>query len=459
MEGKLLEKILKRGRVILQTNPSYLDKYTFLGHHPIGAVDYKNSHGPKLTNTKGETFYDSTAYWLTNLIDYKKYPELKNMTDYLGGLAIDAPTMSEMNTPEQAVFTNMMLGFWPKAKHVYIHPSGTLAVNDACWTACAAVAEKKHLKPQDLKGVAFTGAFHGRHDRTADATNPSAKVDFKQYKNRLIRCVAPNVVFGDNGRELKAETKALIDKSLGQVEIALKNPKTAYVIIEYPFQAEGGAEVIEKGVLAKLHILCQKYKKFLILDCVQMGGRSWFTKKGKVFPFTPEVLRYADIITFGKIFRCCGFMAINPVSLGRGFKEDTMDKNPARIGSTWVGRADQVLSGTAIMETVLQKKLWKNGLRHTQVILKRLAEISKGEVLLKPRGRAEDTAYIGWEFSSREVRDKFVGLMRDKYRILMLGAGEKSIRWGPFLDATDREIKNVLDSIEKCCKELTPASN
>jgi acetylornithine/succinyldiaminopimelate/putrescine aminotransferase len=41
----------------------------------------------------------------------------------------------------------------------------------------------------------------------------------------------------------------------------------------------------------------------------------------------------------------------------------------------------------------------------------------------------------------------------------MLGAGEKSIRWAPFLDATDREIKNILDSIEKCCKELTLASN
>lgn len=448
MEENLLNKILKRGRTILHKNPTYLDKYSFAGHHPIGAIDYRKSHGSKLINTKGETYYDSSSYWLTNIIDYKKYSGLKNMTAYVGGLAIDAPTMSEMNTPEQTAFTDMMMSFWPKARHVYTHPSGTLAVNDACWTACAAVAEKKHLKPQDLKGIAFTGAFHGRHDRSADATNPSPKVDFKQYGGRIIRCVAPNMIFDNNGLEMKAETKALVEKSMGQVEIALKNPKTAYVIIEYPFQAEGGAQVIEKAVLAKLHTLCKKYKKFLILDCVQMAGRSWSINKGKAFPFTPEVLKYADIITFGKIFRCCGFMA-------KGFKGDIMDANPARIGSTWVGRADQVLSGTAIMKMILTKRLWKNGLRHTQTILKRLAEISKGGILLKPRGRAEDTAYIGWEFSSREVRDKFVAVMRDRYHILTLGAGEKSIRWAPFLDASDHEIKYILDSIENCCKELT----
>jgi hypothetical protein len=95
-----LDKILESGRLTLEDKPSFLDKYTYAGHHPIGAIDYKLSHGPVLINTKGEKYYDSTAYWLTNLIDYTRHPELKKMTGYAGRSAFDAPTMSEMNTPE-----------------------------------------------------------------------------------------------------------------------------------------------------------------------------------------------------------------------------------------------------------------------------------------------------------------------------------------------------------------------
>jgi L-lysine 6-transaminase len=455
MSAELLNSILKSGRLTLEQEPSFLDNFSYAGHYPIGAIDYKLSHGPVLINTKGEKYYDSTAYWLTNLVDYTRHPELKCMVAYAGKLAFDAPTMSEMNTPEQAAFTQMMQEFWPSARHIYTHPSGALAVNDACWTASAAVAERNGLKPQEMKGVAFGGAFHGRHDRGADATNPSRKVDFKQYDNRLMRCTAPNVVFGNHGEVLEDETKALVDKSMQEVEAAFKDPKSAYVILEYPFQAEGGAQLIEKDVLRKLHLLCQKYEKFLIADCVQMGGRSWSVDQdGKASPFSPEVLNYADIIAFGKVFRVCGFMALNPVSLDRGFKEDTMDVNAGRYGSTWVGRTDQALTGTAIMETVIKEKLWENGLINTRIILNRLSEISEGNVLIRPRGRAEDTNYIGWDFADKVTRDKFINSMRDEYHILILGAGEKSIRWGPFLDATEAEIKNVLDSIEKCCEKL-----
>jgi 4-aminobutyrate aminotransferase-like enzyme len=453
MSAEHLERILESGRLTLEQDPAFLDKFTYAGHHPIGAIDYNLSHGPVLINTKGEKYYDSTAYWLTNLIDYTRHPELNNMTGYTGKLAFDAPTMSEMNTPEQAAFTQMMLDFWPSARHIFTHPSGALAVNDACWTAAAAVAEKEGLKPREMKGVAFENAFHGRHDRGADATGPSPKVDFRQYENRLVRCTAPNVVFDIHGKVLEEETKILVDKSMRQVEEALKDANSAYVILEYPIQAEGGARMIDREALPKLHDLCQKYEKFLILDCVQMGGRSWSIRENSsVSPFAPEVLKYADMITFGKVFRISGFMAAGPVSLGRGFREDTMDVNTGRYGATWVGRTDQALTGTAVMETVIKENLWKNGLKNTGIILNCLAEISEDGVLVRPRGRAEDTAYVGWDFADRETRDKFVKTMRDTYHILMLGAGEKSIRWGPFLDATDAEIKNVLDSIEKCCK-------
>jgi len=39
--------------------------------------------------------------------------------------------------------------------------------------------------------------------------------------------------------------------------------------------------------------------------------------------------------------------------------------------------------------------------------------------------------------------------MREKYHILILGAGEKSIHWDPFLDVTQAEITKILNAIEK----------
>ncbi len=45
-------------------------------------------------------------------------------------------------------------------------------------------------------------------------------------------------------------------------------------------------------------------------------------------------------------------------------------------------------------------------------------------------------------------------MMRDKHRILMLGAGDSSIRWAPFLDATKEEIEKIINAVERCVEEL-----
>lgn len=450
----LLSRILDDGSEILGKDPLFLDKRTFEGHYQIGAVDYKKSHGPNLFTLQGKRYYDATAYWKTNLIDYKNYKELDDIFEHLGRLSIDAPTMSEMNTTEQAAFTKMLSGFWPSARHIFTHPSGALSVNDACWTAAAIVSEKNGLTPQEMKGVSFTGAFHGRHDRGADATNTSKKVAFRQYNERIIRCSPPLVVFDSLGNELEKESKVIFDSSMKEIESAFKDKKVAYIITEYPFLAEGGAGILQKNALEKIHSLCLEYGKLLIVDCVQMGGRSWtMSKNNEAIPFPSEALEFADIITFGKVFRLSGFMAKDPLLLKRGYKTDVMDEHPYRYGSTWVGRLDQALSGLAIMQTILNHNLWEKGLSSSEVILKHLKLLAKEGVILSPRSR-KDTAYVGWDFENSEIRNNFTKIMREQFRILILPAGEKSIRWAPFLDASEQEIRNILNAIDETCREL-----
>lgn len=455
-----LKSIINLGEKKINFLPKYLDDISYPGHYSIGIIDYTKSHGSYLLTNKGKTYIDLTAHWNTNLIDTGKYKELlnKNLLLHLGRLALEAPTASEMVTAEQAAFISMMQSFWPDAVRIFTHSTGALAVNDACWTASIIVAEKNNLLSRQMKGIVFEGAFHGRHDRSADATASSPKVKFRQNPSRFIRCTAPNLIFSPYGKLLIKETNEQIKQSLKEVEKACKNKNVAYIIIEYPFQAEGGAKLVSQDILKKLYLLCKKYSKLLIVDCVQMGGRVWSrNKKGIMTPFSSEILKYADFITYGKIFRVSGFMARNPLKLKRGFKLDPMKVYPERYGSTWVGGLVQMLSGVAIMEIVMRKKLWKNGLKQTKYAYNQLVRMAKlySGTILNPRGRLSDTTYLGWDFINQEVRDAFTTYLREQFNILVLASGKNSIRWAPFLDITDKEIKSILNSFELTLKKIS----
>jgi acetylornithine/N-succinyldiaminopimelate aminotransferase len=459
MKSPLLRTILQKGSKAISARPKYLDEVSYAGHHDIGLIDFEKSHGPYLINAAGATYLDLTAFWNTNALDPNQHPALTkaDFLEHLGRLGLAAPTASEMVSAEQAAFVKMMQEFWPAARWVLTASTGALAVNDACWTAATIVAEKVGLQPREMKGIVFAGAFHGRHDRGADATAPTPKVAFRQIPHRFIRCPSPVMVLADSGKALPKETKRSVAASLAAVEAACQKKETAYLIMEYPFQAEGGAQLAEPGILKKFHRLCRQYGKLLIIDCVQMGGRVWTELDGGlVSPFPAEALQFADLITFGKVFRVSGFMSRNPLKLSRGFTVDPIAKYPERYGSTWVGGLVQMAAGVAVMEIIRQKKLWQSCLRQTKTAYDFLIEMAKKYegTIVKPRGRLADTAFLGWDFADAASRNDFLKIMREDHHILMLGASEKSIRWAPFLDMGHREMARVLKSIESALEEL-----
>jgi 4-aminobutyrate aminotransferase-like enzyme len=454
----LTKNVYKKAKELILKDNSYLDKYTFFGHYPIGVVDTFGSHGPHLITNLGE-YYDATHYWMTSCIDFSSYPELTNTStmSFLGKLALEALTMSEMNNIEQTMFVEMMRNFWPSAKHVLTFSEGARGVVEACSAASQLVAERDRFQPVEAVGVSFLGAFHGRYDRAGDATDPdNHKVAFRQQKERIIYCPSPTVHFDEEGNILREETDRNLRESLKSVEAAFKKDNVAYVITEYPFQAEGGGRLLNPLLLKFLYELCQRYKKLLIVDCVQMGGRVWFKRrKGEVVPFPKEALRYADIITFGKVFRACGFMAKDPTKLRRGFKVDVIKSYPERFGSTWVSTPAQCFAGVILMEVIKKYKLWENGLKMTQYALnsfRKIARRYKG-IMISPRGR-KDTSYIAFDLPTEELRKKFVEMMRDNYHILMLGAGKTAIRWAPALDISKEEVDKICTAIQGVLSHL-----
>jgi len=252
-ESWLIRNIVKHGNQILSENPRQLEKTSHpSGRYDIGVVNLERSHGPYLYTDKG-LYFDASYSWMTNIVDSAKHPELQKpaLLNFLGRVALEDQTPTEIVTAVQASFVDMMMGFWPEAYKVLPVSAGTLATDDAIEIAIGQVSDKLGKKPQELKGIAFEGAFHGRVGRGADGTANKRKVGHK-HTDKVDHVTAPIVQFDDVGIPHDLNTRKVFEKSLAEVEEKLARDEYAYVIIEYPIQAEGGARLVNPEALKKL---------------------------------------------------------------------------------------------------------------------------------------------------------------------------------------------------------------
>lgn len=443
------------GKQIFAENPNFLEQYTQPGRHIGSPVDYQKSLGRRLYPEDGsDSSIDETGLWMTEFLDLEKHPELRDrkLKELAWKFTFVDPTPTESATYIQAAFIKMMLDFWPEAKKVLPVSAGGLATDDACWIAACQVGEKVGIHPSKMRGVAIENSFDGRYGRGAKATHSKFKVGH-QYDGSEIHCPAPVVEFNQFGENNEQKTQDNFDKSMSSIEKYLAKKDVAYVIVEYPMQAEGGARVMNPQSLQELKKLCDKHGKLLIVDYIQMGGRSWTIKDGFVSPFAEEVLENADIITFGKGFRASGTIVRDFTKLNRGFTDNVYDVHPERWGGTWTAHLGQMLAGWAIMQVILDKKLYNNALIQTQRALQILKEIAKRypNLISVPRG-IEKVAYLGFD---SDYRDSLKKIMKEKYHYLVLGARDKTIRWAPNLDVAEKEVLSFMRVIENSLEELS----
>jgi acetylornithine/succinyldiaminopimelate/putrescine aminotransferase len=418
-----------------------LNRVSHGGHFPIGPLRCDIPSPGEILHTTTGNILDGTRRWLTQVLKIDEHEELNN-EEFDRLLLWEAKC--DHNSPElsnkiEGAFHEMLLKFWPEANKIMLKSAGTLAVDDACAMACRQVADETGKEAQKMKGFGFVNGFHGRHGWGADLTD-SPKVSHKKTGKALPPVVAPILEFDSKGNADARKASLLLEESMKQAEKYLSRDDVAFVIVEYPFQAEGGARVLHLKTMKRLSELCKKYGKILIADCVQMGGRSWHqNKEGVATPFAEEVMEYADIITFGKIFRVNGLMAKDFTK--RGFKQNAYDAHPGEYGGTYTGRYSEMLMGYTIMQTILDNELWKNALNMNGVALKKLVEISQRfPGLITSIKWDPTTAYLGWDFASPKISQLFQQVMLQEFQTLTLPAREKAIRWVPLADNTEGEI-------------------
>ena len=449
-KSPVIDEMITRGQKLLSDDSDYLDKNSHpSGRYDIGTVNLEKSHGPYLFTDKGE-YFDATFSWMTDILDPEKHEELTN-PNYIfaiGRLAQEDRTPTEDKTAVQAAFVDMMRGFWKDVYKVLPVSAGGLATDDAMQLAVGQVADKLGKTPQEMKGVAFAAAFHGRYGFGAEGTSNIDKVGHL-HNGKMTHVSAPIVQFDAEGNIDADATKTVFEQSMKEADACLSDAVHAFVVIEFPLQAEGGARIVNTNTLPTLREMCQKYGKLLVVDCVQMGGRAWTMEADFVSPFAPEVLECADIITFGKIFHVNGTLVRDLAKLNRGFTENWVDKfGPRCLGGTWTGHMSQMATGYAIVQTILKKKLYLNAIEKAQYILAGMKTLMRKypKLLTNARGRA-DTCYIAWTFATPDLRDNFKKIMIENEHLIFLTAGADSIRLAPFADMTNEEADALLTAI------------
>jgi len=400
-----------------KTNRELLDLFTFVASAPVGS-----NHPKALGDQK---FLETLQYANTM-----------------------HPTQSDVYCAEMAEFVDTFrrLAMPPEMKHVFFIAGGALGVENALKAAfdwkIRKNFQKGYTEERGTKVIHFQQAFHGRSGYTLSLTNtdPVKTMYFPKFK--WPRIVNPKVTFPLTPERL-AELEKVEHLAIEQIKIAFAENKDdiAAMIIE-PIQGEGGDNHFRKEFLVKLRELTLENDCMLIFDEVQCGvglsGTMW----------TCQQLVMPDMIAFGKKMQVCGFMSSDRIDE----IPDNVFKVPSRINSTWGGTLSDMVRAKKYLEIIYEDKLVENAKKLGAVLVSQLEDLAKEfpTLVSNARGRGLICAF---DMPSKEVRGKFLdGVMKNG--IIMLGCGERAIRFRPPLTITEAEIKKGIDIIRQSLKTL-----
>ncbi|MEN3040341.1 MAG: L-lysine 6-transaminase [Bacteroidia bacterium] len=380
--------------------------------------------------------------------NHPKMVEDESFLQHLLRAAIINPTNADIYTQEYAHFieTFERVAIPSYLKYAFFITGGALAVENAIKVAMDWKVQKNFAKGYrrevGTKVIHFREAFHGRSGYTMSLTNTDPlKVQYFAKFSDWPRILNPKLRF--------PLTPENLSKTIADEELAIRQIKQAFVehrddicaIIIEPIQSEGGDNHFRPEFMRALRQLADENDVMLIYDEVQTGvgatGRFWAHEH-----FGPDAL--PDIIAFGKKMQVCGILV--------GPKVDEVPTNvfrvPSRINSTWGGnlvdmvRADKILS--IMEEDRVVEHVEKVGL-HLKM---RVEELSQEfpELISGVRGQG---LMVAFDLPTKELRDKLVKDALEKENLLLLKAGERSIRSRSPLIITAEEIDEGIERLHR----------
>ncbi|MFI5777382.1 L-lysine 6-transaminase [Nocardia sp. NPDC051570] len=404
-------------------------------------LDLRRSRGRRLVDARdGTTYLDMFGFFASSALgmNHPALTEDEEFRSELATAAMNKPSNSDVYTVEMARFVDTfarVLGD-PALPHLFFIDGGALAVENALKAAFdwKSRHNEMHGRPAELgtKVLHLTGAFHGRSGYTLSLTNTDEVKIARFPKFEWPRIDTPYLADGvdieEAERRALAQARAAFDENLHDIAC----------FIAEPIQGEGGDRHLRPQFLRAMRELCHEHDALFVLDEVQTGagitGTNWAFQQLDVQP---------DIVAFGKKTQVCGIMA--------GGRLDEVPDNvfavSSRLNSTWGGNLGDMVRARRIFEVIERDELVARTAELGTYLLGRLEELAaKHSEVSEPRGRGLMCAIT---LESAELRDAVITELRERERVLILGTGERGLRFRPPLTVTTEELDEAIAALDR----------
>ena len=419
------------------------------GMSPV--IDLDKSHGSWLVDgTTGDEYLDLFSMFASLSVGYNHPYVLKNK-DRLMASAINKPTNSDVYSIAMAEFVETMgrvaqPDYLPYSFYV---SGGTLAVENALKTSFDWKVRKNIGNGNGELGsqvLHFEKCFHGRSGYTLSLTDSPDPRKVKYFpKFNWPRVSTPYIQFPLDENNLQDVINREI-KSINEVKTAIiENPNDIACMIIEPIQGEGGDNHFRPEFLIHLKEICLENDILLIYDEVQSGAG--ITGKMWAHQHFPDEAR-PDIISFGKKTQCCGIFV--------GDRIDEVDDNvfheSSRINSTWGGNLVDMVRFTIYLEIIEQEKLVSKAKENGKYLLSQLISLQNdySDMVSNVRGKG---LFCAFDLPDAKSRDSLSSILM-KNKVIVLGSGNKSIRFRPHLNIQKEEIDIGISAIRNSLNSL-----
>ncbi|MDR3689787.1 MAG: aminotransferase class III-fold pyridoxal phosphate-dependent enzyme [Fimbriimonas sp.] len=427
-----------------------LNRYVIAQPYPF-VLDLAKCEGMWMVTEDGQRLFDWAGYFGSKLIGHN-HPGLYDDA-YTRRLVIAANNKTanpDFLTKYCLDYYRMLFRVAPEimrndALEVYAVNSGAEAVENMMKYLIAKFNQKRmnaSRMASNRRFLYFDKAFHGRTVFALGVTQTIDPVATKDFQGLTtggnIRLPFP--VF-DSGASSRQNMDNAV-KALEQVEsvLGLMSDDVVGIIVE-PIQGAGGHRVALPEFFQGLSRLAHQHNVYLAFDEVQTGlgvtGKMWAIDHFNL-PYPPMA------IATGKKF-------------GNGvvYMLESLD-DIGVLDSTWGGSLADMVRVVREMEIVEQEDL----IAQAATKGKRLAEGLCGlverfhPVLHNVRGLG---LYQGVSLDTPERKANVIEVARDRFQLILLGAGNRSIRTRPNLSVTEEEIDLFVDLLGKTIEAVLAA--
>jgi 4-aminobutyrate aminotransferase len=326
-------------------------------------------------------------------------------------------------------------------RRVYFGNSGTEAME-------AAIKMARYHSGRD-KFIAFLGAFHGRTMGALSLTarRPVQRRGFSPFMagvHHVPYAYCYRCAYGKTPDTCGIECARVIEDQL--LKTILPADEVAAIVVE-PVQGEAGYIVPPKEFLEELQRIAHRHSMLLIVDEVQSGmgrtGKMWASNHFGIEP---------DIFTVAK-----GIASGMPISATVANAE-VMNWPPGAHASTFGGNPVSIAAALTTIE-LLEQELVDNAARMGAYMMDRMKTWpGRFPLVGDVRGLG---LMIGIELvrdqktkeRAPEERDRIVDMAFER-GLLILGAGENTLRLSPPLIVTRDQADFAMTTLEECIEQV-----